>query len=54
LQKYDTKISVAKTKAMGVCGKNIRVKIEIEGIIINQVPKINFLGNVISETKQAI
>jgi hypothetical protein len=47
------KISVVKTKAMGICVKNIqRVKIETEGTILDQVPERKFLGKVISETKQ--
>jgi hypothetical protein len=43
-KKYDMKISTSKTKAIGVCGKNIqRVKIEIEGKIIEQVSNFNYL-----------
>jgi hypothetical protein len=43
------KISTSKTKAIGVCGKNIqRVKIEIEGKIIEQVSNFNYLGSLIS------
>jgi hypothetical protein len=48
-KKYDMKISTSKTKAIGVCSKNIqRVKIEIEGKIIEQVTNFNYLGNFIS------
>jgi hypothetical protein len=48
-KKYDMKISTSKTKAIGVCGKNIqRVKIEIEGKIIEQVSNFNYLGSLIS------
>jgi transcription antitermination factor NusA-like protein len=42
------KISTSKTKAIGVCGKNIqRVKKEIEGKIIEQVSNFNYLGSLI-------
>jgi hypothetical protein len=48
-KKYDLKISTFKTKAIAVCGKNIqRVKIEIEGKIIEQVSNFNYLGSLIS------
>jgi hypothetical protein len=48
-KKYDMKISSSKTKTMGLCGKNIqRVKIEIEGKIIEQVSNLNYLGHLIS------
>jgi hypothetical protein len=40
------KITASKTKAAGVCGKNVqRVKIEIEGKIIEQVSNFNYLTN---------
>jgi hypothetical protein len=46
--KYDMKIPTSKTKPIGVCGKSIRtVKIKIEGKIIEQVSKLNYLGNLI-------
>jgi beta-xylosidase len=46
VKKYDMKISTIKTKTKGLCGKNIqRVKIEIEGKIIEQVSSFNYLGN---------
>jgi hypothetical protein len=49
------KISTSKTKAIGVCGKNIqRVKIEIEGKIIEQVSNFNYLGSVISNEEKDI
>jgi hypothetical protein len=47
-KKYDMKISSSKTNSIGVCGKNTqRVKIEIEGKIIEQVYNFNYLGNLI-------
>jgi hypothetical protein len=47
------KISTTKTKIIGLCGKNIqRVKIEIEGKIIEQVSGFNYLGNLISNEEK--
>jgi hypothetical protein len=44
VKKCETKISTSKTKAIGVCSKNIqRVKIEIEGKIIEQVSNFNYV-----------
>jgi hypothetical protein len=49
------KISTLKSKTMGMCGKNIqRVKIEIEGKIIEQVSDFTYLGNTFSEHKKDI
>jgi hypothetical protein len=54
-KKYDMKISTSKTKAIGVCGKNIqRVKIEIEGKIIEQVSNFNYLGSLVSNEEKDI
>jgi hypothetical protein len=48
-------ISTSKTKAIGVCGKNIqRVKIEIEGKIIEQVSNFNDLGSLISNEEKEV
>jgi hypothetical protein len=48
-------ISTSKTKAIGVCGKNIqRVKIEIESKIIEQVSSFNYLGSLISNEEKDI
>ena len=42
-------ISVAKTKAMEICGKNIQsVKTEIEGTVIDEGSDFNYLENMIS------
>jgi hypothetical protein len=52
-RKYGIKISTLKSKTMGMCGKNIqRVKIEIEGKIIEQVSDFTYLGNTFSEHKK--
>jgi hypothetical protein len=49
------KISTSKTKAIGLCGKNIqRVKIEIEGKIIEQVSNFNYLGSLISNEEKDV
>jgi hypothetical protein len=54
-KKYDMKISTSKTKAIGVCGKNIQwVKIEIEGKIMEQVSNYNYLGSLISNEEKDI
>jgi len=45
-------ISSTKTKSMAVCGNNIqRVKIVIDGKIIEQVTEFKYLGYCISEYK---
>jgi RNA binding exosome subunit len=55
VKKYGTKISTTKTKTTGLCGKNIqRVKIEIEGKMIEQVSSFNYLGNLISNEEKDI
>jgi hypothetical protein len=49
------KIPTFKTKAIGVCGKNIqKMKIEIEGKIIEQVSNFNCLGSLISNEEKDI
>jgi hypothetical protein len=54
-KKYDMKVSTSKTKAIRVCGKHIqRVKIEIEGKIIEQVSNFNYLGSLISNEEKDI
>jgi hypothetical protein len=55
VKKYDMKISTTETKTIGLCGKNIqRVKIEIEGKIIEQVSSFNYSGNLISIRKRTL
>jgi hypothetical protein len=53
IRKYDMKISSSKTKTVGFYGKNIqRVKIEIEGKIIEQGSYFKYLGYLILLLKQ--
>jgi hypothetical protein len=55
VKKYYMEISTTKTKTIGLCGKNIqRVKIEIEGKIIEQVTSFSYLGNLISNEEKDI
>jgi hypothetical protein len=49
---YDTKISVAGTKAMRIC--RIRLTTEIERTILEKVSVFNYIADLISETKQDI
>jgi hypothetical protein len=52
-KKYNLKISFSKTKPMGMCGNEIwRLKIIIEGKIIEQVTELKYLGNKISKYKK--
>jgi len=52
-KKYKLKISTSKTKSMGMCGNEIRrLKIMIEGKIIEKVTEFDYLGNKISEYKK--
>jgi hypothetical protein len=53
VKKCDMKISTSKTKAIGVCGKNIQwVKIEIEGKIIEKVSNFIYLGSLTSNEEK--
>jgi hypothetical protein len=54
-RKCNLKISITKTKAMAICGKNIqRPKIDIDDTIIEQVTEFLYLGIIISEFKTNI
>jgi hypothetical protein len=52
---YNFKISTPKTKLMGLCGNKIRrLKIMIEGKIIENITEFKYLGNKISEYKKDV
>jgi hypothetical protein len=51
-KKYDTKISVAGTKALRMC--RIRLTTEIERKIVDQVSVFNYIADMISEIKHDI
>jgi hypothetical protein len=49
-KKYNLKISTSKTKSMGMCGNEIRrLKIMIDGKIMEDVTEFNYTGSKISE-----
>jgi hypothetical protein len=55
VKKYDTKIYPSKIKPVGFYGKNIkRVKLNIEGKIIEPVSNFNYLGYLISNADSNI
>jgi hypothetical protein len=48
-------MSTSKTKSMGMCGNEIgKMKIMIDGKIIEQVIEFNYLGSKISEYKKDV
>jgi hypothetical protein len=52
-KKYNLRISASETKSMGMCGNEIRrLKIMIDGKIIEQVTELNYLASKISEYKK--
>jgi hypothetical protein len=54
-KKYDMKISSSKIETMGFCGKNVqRVKIEMEGKIVDKFSNFNYLGHLISNEEKDI
>jgi hypothetical protein len=54
-KKYDMKISTSKTKAIGVCGKNIQhIRIKIEGKTVEQVSNFNYVGSLMSNEEKNI
>jgi hypothetical protein len=54
-KKYEMKISTSKTKAIGVCGKNIKhIRIEIEGKTVEQVSNFNYVVSLMSNEEKKL